>query len=77
MRTETFGKERGKMEREIPKMAGVSNIIQMDKLRAIRSGKMASTTAKLLVTVKKETKLVRSTTMLTSEKATTRSTLLG
>ena len=50
---------------------GVSNIIILDKLLRKQSGKMASTTAKLSIMIPMEKKLVRSTTMLTSAKATT------
>jgi len=75
MRTETFGKERGKFGRKRPQMAGVSNIIEMEKLRAIKSGKMAFCTGNLFATVKREKKLAKSSTMLTSAKVTLRISL--
>jgi len=47
----------------------VSNIIIMAKFGGKKSGKMAFTTAKLSASITKETRFARSTTMLTSEKA--------
>jgi len=46
----------------------------MDKLKGTKSGKTTSYTAKFLASTTKETRFARSTTLLMSEKATTKST---
>jgi len=70
-----FSKERGTKELLRLKTACVSLTIKTGKSSSRNNGKMVFITARLSASMTKEKRYARSTTMLTSAKATTRSTI--